>query len=139
LRGDHKGVEQDEADKKDPRGPTCYECSGYGHMRADWENLKQAKGNALNGTLSDDSEEEEETPGKDPNFLAFTASHNVPEESKTYYFESSDDEDLKDAYKTLFIKFVKLRETNQKNVLARAEHIEDRKKHITTEDQGLGR
>jgi hypothetical protein len=35
----------------------------------------------------------------------------------SYYSESSDEEDLKEAYKTLFIKFVKLRETHQKNVL----------------------
>jgi hypothetical protein len=117
LRGDPKGAEQDEADKKDPRGLRCYECSGYGHMRADCWNLKQAKGNALNTTLSDDSEEEEETPGKDPKFLAFTASHNHPEESKSYYTKSSDDEDLNEAYKTMFIKGVKLRETNQRNVL----------------------
>jgi hypothetical protein len=40
LRGDPKGSEQDEADKKDPRGPRSYECSGYGHMRADYRNLK---------------------------------------------------------------------------------------------------
>jgi hypothetical protein len=86
-------------------------------MRTDCGNLKQAQGKALNATLSDDSKEEEETSGKDPEFLDFTASHNDPEESKSYYSKSSDDEDLKEAYKTLFIKFVKLRETHQKNVL----------------------
>jgi hypothetical protein len=79
-------------------------------------NLEPAKGKALNTTLSDDSEEEE-TPCKDPKFLAFTASYNDPEESKSYYSESSDEEDLKEVYKTLFIKFMKLREVNQKNVL----------------------
>jgi len=62
------------------------------------------------------TEEEEETLGKDPKFLAFTTSHNDLE-SKSYYPESSDEDDLKEAYKTLFIKFVKLRETHQKNVL----------------------
>jgi hypothetical protein len=32
LRGDPKGAEQDEADMKDPRGPRCYECSGYNQI-----------------------------------------------------------------------------------------------------------
>jgi hypothetical protein len=53
----------------------------------------------------------------DPKFLAFATSHNDREESKSDYSESSDEEDLKEVYKTLFIKFVKLRETHQKNVL----------------------
>jgi hypothetical protein len=78
LKGDFKGAKQNEANKKDPRGPRCYECSSYGHMWADCGNLKQAQGKALNATLSDDSEEEEETPGMDPKFLALTASHNDP-------------------------------------------------------------
>jgi len=56
----------EEAKKKDPRGPRCFECSGFGHIRDDYENLKQAKGKAYNATLSDDSEEEEEeTPTQD--------------------------------------------------------------------------
>jgi hypothetical protein len=57
------------------------------------------------------------TLGPNPKFLAFASSHNDPEESKSYYIKSSDEEDLKEAYKTLFLKFVNLRETNQKNVL----------------------
>jgi hypothetical protein len=52
-------VEPEEAEKKDPKGPKCYECSGFGHIRADCENLKQSKGKANNATLSDESEEEE--------------------------------------------------------------------------------
>jgi hypothetical protein len=86
-------------------------------MRADCRNLKHAKGQALNVTLSDASEEEKETLGKDMKFLAFIASHNDHEESKSYYSESNDEEELKEAYKTLFVKFVKLRERHQKNVL----------------------
>jgi hypothetical protein len=55
-----------EAKKKDQRGPRCFECLGFGHMRADCGNLNRAKGKAYNTTLSDESEEEEEeTPGKD--------------------------------------------------------------------------
>jgi hypothetical protein len=35
-----KEVESEEAEKKDPRGPKCFECSGYGHVRVDCRNLK---------------------------------------------------------------------------------------------------
>jgi len=41
------------------RGPRCFECSGFGHIRADCGNLKKGKGKAYNVTLSDESEEEE--------------------------------------------------------------------------------
>jgi hypothetical protein len=47
-----------EAKKKDPRGPRCFEYSGFGHRRADCGNLKKGKGKAYNVTLSDESEEE---------------------------------------------------------------------------------
>jgi hypothetical protein len=43
--------------KKDPRGPRCFECSGFGHIRVDYGNLKQTKGEAYNATLNDESEE----------------------------------------------------------------------------------
>jgi len=46
-----------EAEKKDPRGQRCYECSGFGHIRADCGNLKQGKRKAYNVTLSDEFEE----------------------------------------------------------------------------------
>jgi hypothetical protein len=49
--------------------------------------------------------------------LAFIAPHTDPDESQSYYSESSDDENLKGAYKVLYIKFMKLRETHQQNVL----------------------
>jgi len=52
-------AELEEAEKNDHRGPRCYECSGFGHIRADCGNLKQGKGKAYNTTLSDESEEEE--------------------------------------------------------------------------------
>jgi hypothetical protein len=32
-------AEPEEEEKKDPRGPRCYECSGFGHIRADCGNL----------------------------------------------------------------------------------------------------
>jgi len=51
-------AEPEEEEKKDPRGPKCFECSGFGHIRADCGNLKKGKGKAYNVTLSDESEEE---------------------------------------------------------------------------------
>jgi hypothetical protein len=47
-----------EEEKKDPRGPRFFECSSFGHIRADCGNLKKGKGNAYNVTLSDELEEE---------------------------------------------------------------------------------
>jgi len=32
--------EPKEVEKKDPRGPRCFECLGFGHIRADCGNLK---------------------------------------------------------------------------------------------------
>jgi hypothetical protein len=66
-------AEPKEAEKKDPRGPICYECSRFGHIRADCGNLKQGKGKAYNATLSDEFEEEE-APEQEK-FLAFVAPH----------------------------------------------------------------
>jgi hypothetical protein len=59
----------EEAEKKDPRGPKCFECSGFGHIRADCGNLKQGKGKAYNANLSDESKEEEAL--EQEKFLAF--------------------------------------------------------------------
>jgi len=50
--------EHEEAGKKDPRGPRCFEGSGFGHIRADCGNLMHGKGKAYNATLSYESEEE---------------------------------------------------------------------------------
>jgi hypothetical protein len=37
-------AEPKEEEKKDPRGPRCFECSGFGHIRAKCGNLKKARG-----------------------------------------------------------------------------------------------
>jgi hypothetical protein len=47
-------AEPEEEEKKDPRGPKCFECSGFGHIRADCGNFKKGKGKAYNVTLSDE-------------------------------------------------------------------------------------
>jgi hypothetical protein len=86
-------------------GPKCVECSGFGHIQADCGNLKLAKRKALHATLSDDS-------SKDQRILALIALHADYEES-----QSSDEEELREAYGILYFKFTKLRETNQKNVM----------------------
>jgi hypothetical protein len=107
-------AEPEEEDKKDPRGPRCFECLGFGHIRAECWNLKKGKGKAYNVTLSDKSEEEAPESEK---FLAFVALH--VEEEDSYYSEHSDnEEELKEAYKTLYIEYEKLRE-------GRKQHLND--------------
>jgi hypothetical protein len=54
-------VEPEEVEKKDPMGPKCFECSGFGHIKTECANLKKLKGKAFNATLGDESEKEEET------------------------------------------------------------------------------
>jgi hypothetical protein len=96
-----------EEEKKDSRGPKCFECSGFGHIRADCGNLKKGKGKAYNVTLSDESKEEEAPESEI--FLAFVAL--LVEEEDSYYSEHSDNGDeLKEAYKTLYVDYEKLRE-----------------------------
>jgi hypothetical protein len=80
-----KEPEPEEEEKKDPRGPRCFECSGFGHIWADCGNLKKGKGKAYNVTLSDESEEE---APKSEKFLAFVAP--FVEEEDSYYSEHSD-------------------------------------------------
>jgi hypothetical protein len=92
LKKAPKESEPEEAEKNDPRGPRCFEFSGFRHMRANCENLKQAKGKAYNATLSDESEEEEETNGKDHKFLTFVAPHEDQEDSQSYYSKCSDED-----------------------------------------------
>jgi hypothetical protein len=107
-------AEPEEEEKKDPIGPRCFECSGFGHIRADCGNLKKGKGKAYNATLSDESEEEAPESKK---FLAFVAP--LVEEEDSYYSEHSDNMDeLKEAYKTLYVEYEKLRE-------GRKQHLHD--------------
>jgi hypothetical protein len=99
-------AEPEEEEKKDHRGPRCFECSGFGHIRADCGNLKKGKRKAYNVTLSDKSQEE---APKSKKFLAFVAP--LVEEEDSYYLEHSDNgEELKEAYKTLYVEYEKLRE-----------------------------
>jgi hypothetical protein len=50
--------------------------------------------------------------------MAFIAPHEESEGSQSYYSESSDNgEELKEAYKILYVKFLKLKETRQQHVL----------------------
>jgi hypothetical protein len=63
-------------------------------------------------TLSDESEEE---APKSEKFLAFVAPH--VEEEDSYYSEHSDnEEELKEAYKTLYIEYEKLREGQKQHL-----------------------
>jgi chromosome segregation ATPase len=107
-------AELEEAEKKDPKGPRCFECLGFGHIRADCGNLKEGKGKAYNVTLIDEFEEED-APEQEK-FLAFVAPR--VEEEDSYSEHSDDGEELKEAYKTLYVEFEKLRE-------GRKQHIHD--------------
>jgi hypothetical protein len=51
-------AEPQEVEKKDPRSPQCYECSGFGHIKFECANMKKIKGNAFNATLNHESEKE---------------------------------------------------------------------------------
>jgi hypothetical protein len=114
LKGKPKGAEPEE-EKKDLKGPQCYVCSGFGHVKIDYGNLKMVKGKAYNATLSDDSEEE--TPDKGQKFIAFVASQEDSEGHQSYYSRSSDDmKEFKEAYKILCVKFLNLRETHQLHI-----------------------
>jgi hypothetical protein len=105
-------AEPEEEEKKDPRGPRCFECSGFGHIRADCGDLKKGKGKAYNVTLSNESEEEAQVFEK---ILAFVAL--LIEEEDSYYSEHSDNgEELKEAYKTLYIDYEKLREGRKQHL-----------------------
>jgi hypothetical protein len=105
-------AEPGEEKKKNPRGPRCFECSSFGHIRADCGNLKKGKGKAYNVTLSDESKEEAPESEK---FLAFVAPY--AEEEDSYYSEHSDNgEELKEAYKKLYIEYEKLREGRKQHL-----------------------
>jgi len=103
--------EPEEVEKKHPRGPRCFECSGFGHIRANCGNLKQGKGKAYNATLSDESEEEEGP--EQEKFLAFVAPHVEDEDS--YSKHNDDGEELKED-KTLYVEFEKLREAHEQRI-----------------------
>jgi hypothetical protein len=114
LKKAPKEAEAEEDKKKDQRGLRCFECSGFGHIRVDCGNLKQGKGKAYNATLSDESEEKE-TPALDQ-FLAFVVPHEDEEDSYYYEHSDEDEEELKEAYKILYVKFEKLRETHKQHI-----------------------
>jgi hypothetical protein len=80
----------------------------------DCGNFKQGKGKAYNVTLSDEFEDEE-SPEQEK-FLAFVAPHE--EEEDSYYSEHSDEdgEELKEAYKILYVEFEKLREARKQHI-----------------------
>jgi len=109
LRKAHHTAELEEAEKKDPRGPQCFECSGFGHIRTECANLKKLKGKTFNDTLSDESEKEEETL-EEEKFLAFMAPHEENEDSQSHYSENSEEEDMQSAYQLQYVEFLKLSE-----------------------------
>jgi hypothetical protein len=113
IKNTPREVEPEEAEKKDPRGLKCFECSRFGHIRADCGNLKKGKGKAYNVTLSDESEEEEAPESE--KILAFVGL--LVEEEDSYCSEHSDNGDeLKEVYKTLYVEYEKLREGRKQHL-----------------------
>jgi hypothetical protein len=107
LRETPSEAEQEEH----PRGQRCCECSGFGHMRTECANLKQAKGKAYIATLSNESEKEEESPEKCLTRVA-------PRENQDdLYYSEHGDEELKEEYCVMYMKLMKLKESNQKEVI----------------------
>jgi hypothetical protein len=101
-----------EADpEQDPRGQRCCECFGFGHMKTECANLKQAKKKVYIVTLSDESEKEKESP---KNCLASVAPH---EDQDDLHYSEHGDEKLKEEYCILYMEILKLRESNQKKMI----------------------
>jgi len=96
---------------QDTRGQKCCECSGFGHMRTECANRKQAKWKAYIATLSDESEKEEESP---EDCQTLVAPH---ENQDDLYYSEHGDEELREEYCVMYMKLMKLRESNQKKVI----------------------
>jgi hypothetical protein len=109
-------ADTEEVEKKDPRGPQCFECSGFGHIRTECANLKKQRGKAFNATLNDESKKEEETP-EEEKFLAFVAPYEDKEDSQSSYSENSEEEDMQSTYQLQYVEFLKLREKYKQQVL----------------------
>jgi hypothetical protein len=99
----------EEAEKKDPKGPQCFECSGFGHIKTEFANLNKQGGKAFHVTLSDESEKEEEAL-EEEKFLAFVAPYEDKEDSQSYYSKNNEEEDMQSAYQLQYVEFLKLRE-----------------------------
>jgi hypothetical protein len=109
LRKAPHTTDTEEAEKKDPRGPQCFECSGFGYIRIECANLKKQRGKAFNATLNNESAKEEEAP-EEEKFLAFVAPYEDKEDSQSYYYENSEEEDMQSAYQFQYVEFLKLKE-----------------------------
>jgi hypothetical protein len=116
LRKAPHTTESEEVEKKDSRGPQCFECSSSGHIRTECANMKKLKGKAFNATLSNESEKEEETL-EEEKFMGFVAPHEENEGFQSYYSENSEEEDMQSAYQLQYVEFLKLREKYKQQVL----------------------
>jgi hypothetical protein len=107
--------------ERDPRGPKCYECSGYGHLHKNCANLMSNKPNdkkAFNITMSDT---DEEVLDDSPNYVAFVASYDSDDSNQSdvksvYDNESNRVSDLQNSCDNLRENFSTLRNTNLKIV-----------------------
>jgi hypothetical protein len=97
--------------ERDPRGPKCYECSGYGHVHKDCANEmsnkpKDKKKKTFNLTMSDT---DEEVLDDSPNYVACVASYDFDDSNQSdvqsaYDNESNRVSDLQNSYDNLMEK-----------------------------------
>jgi hypothetical protein len=104
--------------ERDPRGPKCYECSGYGHLGKDCANLMSNKPNdkkAFNITMSDT---DEEVLDDSPNYVAFGVSYdsNQSDDKSASDNELNRVSDLQNSFDNLKENFSTIRNTNLKLV-----------------------
>jgi hypothetical protein len=107
--------------ERDPRGPKCYECFGYGHLRKDCANLMSNKPNdknAFNITMSDT---DEEVLDDSPNYVTFGVSYdsddsNQSDDKSASKNESNRVSDLQNSFDSLKENFSTIRNTNLKLV-----------------------
>jgi hypothetical protein len=107
--------------ERDPRGPKCYECSGYSHLRKDCANLMSNKPKdkkAFNITMSDT---DEEVLDDSPNYVAFVASYDSDDSNQldvkyAYDNESNRVSDLQNSFDNLRENFSTPRNANLKIV-----------------------
>jgi hypothetical protein len=102
--------------RKTPEAQDVLNAQGLGICGLTVGNSSEEKGRLYNASLSDESEEEEAP--EQVKFLAFVAPHVEDEDSYYSQHSNEDGEELKEAYKTLYVEFEKLR-------MARKQHIHE--------------
>lgn len=108
-KGTPSQYDQNPADFKH-KGVQCRECGGYGHIRADCENLKNKGQKSLTITWSDEEVEDEQDTEITSNYVPFTGMLSTAEPVNDEAIEEQDDQS---EYDVLYNKWIHLLEINQ--------------------------